>query len=125
MKRLIWVAAALPFCVVQGIAQTNLPPPTGHPATGDPARPLAAEPPEIIDKSGVAPGPTALTEVQVRDQLEHDGYRQVAMLSKGDDGIWRGSATKDGAPIRVAVDANGNISGQRTDAGQQTKPASR
>ena len=46
--------------------------------------------------------------------LEHDvdekGVRKrVSALTKDDQGIWRGTATKDGKHVKVAVDYKGNV----------------
>jgi len=113
---------ARPLLAQTNLAQANRPadsgsgpppgttlPPVGHPATGDPAKPLPPEPANAID-SGATPRANALTERQARDRLEQNGYREVAALAKSNDGIWRGSATKDGAQVRVSVDVTGNIS---------------
>ena len=37
------------------------------------------------------------------------GYSDVSALNKDDKGIWRGSANKDGKPVKVAVDYKGNV----------------
>jgi len=125
MNRLIRIGLAVPICAalglgVPGFAQTTRPaplpvgttvPPAGQPVTGDPTKPLPPEPANVLDRSGFTPGPNVLTEAQVRDQLESEGYRR-ANFNKGPDGIWHGTATKDGAPVRGSIDAPGNITKQ-------------
>ena len=55
------------------------------------------------------PGANSFTESQAKSQIEAKGYTRVAGLKKGEDGVWRGTATKDGAPRDVSVDYQGNV----------------
>lgn len=55
-------------------------------------------------------GANSFTEAQARRRLEDNGYSQVSGLTKDGDGIWRGSAVKNGVPARVGVDFKGDIS---------------
>lgn len=136
MNRLIWAGLAMQLCAAPAFAQSTpapanpLPtgttlPPAGQAVLGDPTKPAPAEPANILDKSGVTAAPSgALTEEQIRNQLEHEGYRQIAALSRSSDGMWHGSATKDGAPVKVSIDARGNIVKDTADAGKTgTDPA--
>jgi len=134
MNRLIWAGLAMQLCAAPAFAQSTpvpanpLPagttvPPAGQSVVGDPTKPAPAEPANIVDKTGATPAPSsALTEEQIRNQLEHEGYRQIAMLSRGSDGMWHGSATKDGAPVKVSIDARGNIAKDAADAGKAGTP---
>lgn len=47
------------------------------------------------------------TETQARTHLSHLGYADISGLTKDENGVWRGSATKDGKPLTVAVDIKG------------------
>jgi hypothetical protein len=58
------------------------------------------------------PGKNSFTEAQARDRLEHHGYSAVSGLQLDNDQIWRATATKDGHPVKVALDYQGNIVGQ-------------
>jgi putative membrane protein len=49
------------------------------------------------------------TQQQAREHLLHLGYTQVSELSKDENGVWRGSATKDGKTLSVAVDVKGTV----------------
>ena len=130
MNQFIWAGLAMQLCATPVFAQSAPPPanpspagtvlpPAGQAVLGDPTKAVPAEPPNIIDKSAVTPAASsALTEEQIRNQLEHEGYRQIAMLTKGDDGIWHGAATKDGAAVRLSIDARGNIVKDTADAGK-------
>ena len=58
------------------------------------------------------PGKNSFTESEARDRLEHHGYSAVTNLQLDDQSIWRGTAMKDGHPVKVALDYQGNIVGQ-------------
>ena len=49
------------------------------------------------------------TEQQARAHLMHLGYTDVSELAKDENGAWRGSATKDGKTLSVAVDVKGTV----------------
>lgn len=56
-----------------------------------------------------AKGRNSFTEAQARGRLEKAGYANVAKLAKNKNGVWQGSATKDGAQVTVALDYKGNV----------------
>jgi hypothetical protein len=47
------------------------------------------------------------TEEQARVHLAHLGYTSISGLTKDQNGVWRGSATKDGKTFAVGVDIKG------------------
>ena len=55
-------------------------------------------------------GHNSFTEKQAREHIAKSGYTAVSPLKKGDDGIWRGTAHKDGRTVNVALDFKGNVS---------------
>jgi len=57
-------------------------------------------------------GRNSFTETEARARLEKHGYTAISALQKDEESIWRGTATKDGKPVRVAVDYQGNIVAQ-------------
>ncbi len=59
-----------------------------------------------------AKGANSFTDGEARRRIESSGYADVADLKKDDDGIWRGSAAKDGAKVGVWLDYKGNIGQQ-------------
>jgi len=75
--------------------------------TGTVARPDQAP---STAKMAAVPGANSFTESQARGRLEKNGYSQVTGLTKDKDGIWRGSAMKNGSSVQVTVDYKGNIS---------------
>jgi hypothetical protein len=54
-------------------------------------------------------GANSFTEAQARSRIETHGYANVSGLTKDAQSIWRGKATKGGAPVNVALDYQGNI----------------
>jgi hypothetical protein len=109
---------------------TTPPPPAAAPPTGGPNSLPTAEPANTIanggspsgglgtsglstsglSTSGLSKGANSFTEAQARSRLQHHGYAQVSALTKDQDGIWRGSAMRNGTPVHVSVDYKGNIS---------------
>jgi len=54
-------------------------------------------------------GANSFTQVQARDRAVAAGLTQVTTLVKDGDGIWRGTAKKGEARVKVAVDFKGNV----------------
>ena len=54
-------------------------------------------------------GANSFTRGQARQHILNSGYTAVSALTKGDDGVWRGVATRNGAPIPVALDFKGDV----------------
>jgi hypothetical protein len=65
-------------------------------------------------KTSAAPvaGKNSFTAKETTKRLHDHGYSQVKGLTKNADGIWMGKAVKNGAPVNVAVDYQGNITEQ-------------
>ncbi len=59
-----------------------------------------------------AKGANSFSDGEARRRIESSGYATVADLKKDGDGIWRGSAMKDGAKVGVWLDYKGNIGQQ-------------
>ena len=56
-----------------------------------------------------AKGRNSFTEAQARGRIEKAGYTAVSKLAKNKNGVWQGTATKDGANVNVALDYKGNV----------------
>jgi hypothetical protein len=56
-----------------------------------------------------ATGANSFTMGQAKARIESRGYVQVSELKKDKDGLWRGTAMKDGKPVTVALDYQGNV----------------
>jgi len=54
-------------------------------------------------------GANSFTESQARSRIEQSGFVGVSSLKKDDQGIWRGTAMKDGKTVSVALDYKGNV----------------
>ena len=62
-----------------------------------------------MDKDAPLAGANSFTENQAKDRIVAHGGSAVSALTKDDKGIWRGTATIDSAPQKVAVDYKGNV----------------
>jgi hypothetical protein len=63
------------------------------------------------DNNSASPvaGANSFTMSEAKSQIEAKGYTHVMHLKKGKDGVWRGTATKDGQSGAVSVDYQGNV----------------
>jgi len=62
-----------------------------------------------INDGAAKPAANSFTQGQAMRHIEHSGYSGVTGLTKGEDGIWRATAMKGGAPVNVALDFKGNV----------------
>jgi hypothetical protein len=97
------VAASIALTSTAAIAQTAT-----APANHDAATPAINSSDKMNPGAPVA-GANSFTEAQAKDRIEKQGYTQVSSLAKDGDGVWRGTATKDGAQQTVALDFQGNV----------------
>jgi hypothetical protein len=56
-----------------------------------------------------AAGANSFTEGQARTRITDRGYANVTDLKKDAQGSWRAAAQKDGKPVAVALDFEGNV----------------
>ena len=56
-----------------------------------------------------ASGANSFTEAQARQHIVNSGYTSVTGLSQDSNGLWHGTATKNGKAGPVALDFKGNI----------------
>jgi hypothetical protein len=62
-----------------------------------------------------SPGSESLNEEEAKLRIQEKGYLDVTRLEKDRRGIWRGKATlKDGRPVDVTLDLEGNIYSELT-----------
>ena len=54
-------------------------------------------------------GTNGLTEGDAKDRALAAGYSAISSLVKDGDGVWRGSAMRDGKSTKIAVDYKGNV----------------
>lgn len=57
-------------------------------------------------------GANSFTEAQARSRIESKGFADVKELKKDNDGIWRGTAMRDGKSTSVSLDFQGNVIAQ-------------
>ena len=58
------------------------------------------------------PGRNSFTMNEAAARITRAGYTSVTGLKKDNQGVWRGQATKDGSPVAVSLDYQGNVTGQ-------------
>jgi hypothetical protein len=54
-------------------------------------------------------GANSFTEAQAKSRIASRGYSDVSALTKDENGIWKGSAMKDGKAFQVSLDFQGNV----------------
>ncbi len=62
-----------------------------------------------VNDGSAKPGANSFTEGQARQHIVNSGYGDVTGLTKGQDGVWRGMASHNGAQVNVAMDFKGNV----------------
>ncbi len=54
-------------------------------------------------------GANSFTEAEARAHIAKSGFTHVSALKKDKDGVWRGTAQKDGTTMQVGLDFKGNV----------------
>ena len=57
-------------------------------------------------------GANSFTQSEAKSRIESHGFTNVSALQKDQDGVWRGTAVKDGKSVQVSVDYQGNVDSQ-------------
>ena len=65
--------------------------------------------PDTKNPAAPVEGANSFTEGQAKERIEAKGYADVGPLTKGEDGVWTGTAMKDGKSVEVKLDFQGNI----------------
>ena len=91
--------------IIAGAAAAQTTPTTN--STSPPA--VAMERGDSNTTAAPVAGKSSFTEAQARARLHKHGYRKISALLQDDQSVWRGTATKRGKPVDVAVDYQGNI----------------
>ncbi len=62
-------------------------------------------------KTSAAPvhGSNSFTMAEARRRIEAGGFGKITALQKDRDGVWRGKAMRNGAPVNVYCDYQGNV----------------
>lgn len=103
MRNTAVAAAIFTFVAGAAMAQSQTPPAANGPQNG------AIN--SSSDKQVNAPvkGRNSFTEGEAKSRIEARGFSNVSQLQKDDNGVWRGRATKDGKPVEVSLDYQGNV----------------
>ena len=79
-----------------------------QPAQSGPQNPAVKEMHQNNSATPVA-GANSFTKGQAKAQIIAKGFSHVAHLKKDENGVWRGTAMKDGTSGPVSVDYQGNV----------------
>jgi periplasmic protein CpxP/Spy len=66
----------------------------------------------VVASSALEKGANSFTSGQAKSRIESAGFKDVSDLTKDDQGIWRGTAMRDGKKVQVGFDYKGNISAE-------------
>lgn len=102
MKMMILAAALFGASALTATAQTT-------PAPSSDGNTPAVATPDTKNPTAPVAGANSFTEAQAKDRIEKAGYTGVTGLKLDDKGVWQASATKDGKPVKVSLDYQGNI----------------
>ena len=101
MRVIVLTAAAMGLFATIAFAQDM-------PAQQGPQNPAVKDMHQNNSSMPVA-GSNSFTKAEAKSQIEAKGYTHVAKLRKDEQGVWRGTAMKDGHPGPVSVDYQGNV----------------
>ncbi|MGV6873187.1 PepSY domain-containing protein [Pseudochelatococcus sp. B33] len=104
MKTTFMTLAAISFASAAAFAQE--PPPRAPGPESDPPTIIT---PGTPDRAAPVPGENSFTEEQARERIVEAGYTDVGPLSLDPNGVWRGTAAKNGLTVNVGVDYEGNV----------------
>jgi putative membrane protein len=79
------------------------------PARTDAKSNAAIKPTHPVNDGSATRGANSFTEAQAREHIAKSGFTDVSTLKKDKDGVWRGTAQKDGTTLHVALDFKGNV----------------
>jgi hypothetical protein len=102
VRHIVIVAALVGASAVSAFAQTK---PAANPDGTTPA----ISTPESKNTTAPVEGANSFTEAQAKERMEKAGYSNVMGLKKAETGIWTASGTKEGLPVSIALDFQGNV----------------
>ena len=83
---------------------------THSPPISEPAPTTEVAPSSILDEAAPAHAVTPITtEEQAKAKFEGEGYTEISGLMKDESGMWMASAMKDGKPVQLSLNDQGNI----------------
>jgi hypothetical protein len=102
MKKLLLAVTLVGASSLGAFAQTTT---TANPDGDMPA--IAS--PDSTNATAPVEGQNSFTEDQAKERIADAGYTGLSGLTIDDKGVWHGTAMKDGKPVSVALDYQGNI----------------
>lgn len=111
MKTYLLAAALVCGSAFYANAQTA-PAPTNaqtSPAPATDGNTPAVATPSTVNPTAPVVGANSFTEAQAETRMTDAGYSVVTELMLDDNGIWQAKAMKDGKPVAVSLDYQGNI----------------
>ena len=120
MRAVIALAAIATFAAGTAFAQQEAPPSELAAAQHPPihvqeAPPATADAPKLPDAAPVINSEEqAATKIESEDQakakIESEGYTEVSGLKQDTRGMWTASVMKDGKPVQLSLNAEGQLS---------------
>ncbi|WP_380875814.1 hypothetical protein ACFB49_06100 [Sphingomonas sp. DBB INV C78] len=80
--------------------------PAAHPEA---AANAAIKDPGVETAAVAAEGANSFTEEQARERIAKAGFAEISGLAKDKNGLWQGTASKDGRSVHIALDYKGNV----------------
>ena len=62
-----------------------------------------------VDDGKAREGANSFTHAQAKAHIANSGFTRVSPLKKDAQGVWRGTAVKDGRTVQVGLDFKGNV----------------
>ena len=100
MRHSLAIAAVLAFAATGAMAQTP-------PAQNGPNNGAINSKQQQVDAP--VKGRNSFTEGEAKSRIEAKGFTNVSKLQKDNDGVWRGTAMRNGTQTDVALDFQGNV----------------
>jgi hypothetical protein len=119
MRSTIAVVAIVSFAAGTAFAQQESPPSelgaTHPPIHVESAPPATADAPKLPDPAPVISSEEQAkvkieSEEQAKAKIESEGYTEVSALKQDDKGMWTATAMKDGKPVQLSLNAEGQLS---------------
>jgi len=104
--RIILIAAASALASSIAMAQDQ-----SQPAQSGPQNP-AVQTQSGNNASAPVSGANSFTRGEAMSRIKAKGYANVSNLAKDNNGVWRGTAQKDGQTVQISVDYQGNVNPQ-------------
>ena len=104
MRNSLVLGVFLAFLAGGALAQTQTSPP---PAQNGPQNSAINSSTKAVEAP--VKGRNSFTEGEAKSRIEKAGFANVSGLKKDDEGVWRGTAVKDGRSVDVSLDYQGNV----------------